>query len=94
MNMKTILLLAAVGFAGACAPLPESERPIRTQADVERYNATVSSLGEQLVCEKERVVGSNLPKFVCMTYNQRERLASSAVNSIESLRQTSTASGE
>lgn len=86
INMKAIFLLAAVSFVCACTPLPASERPIRTQADVDRYNATVSSLGEQLVCEKERVVGSNLPKFVCMTYNQRERLARAAGDTLDGLR--------
>ncbi len=62
----------------ACVPVSDSDRPIRSQADVERYNATVSSEGEKLVCERERVVGSNLPQFVCMTVNQRERLAQNA----------------
>ena len=60
-------------------------RPIRTQADVDRYNATVSSEGEKLVCERERVVGSNLPQFVCMTVNQRERLAREARETIDTI---------
>ncbi|MDX1490789.1 MAG: hypothetical protein R3332_05845 [Pseudohongiellaceae bacterium] len=83
---KTVSALALLGVICACAPLPDSERPIRTQSDVDRYNATVSSEGEKLVCERERVVGSNMPQFVCMTVNQRERLARAAVEALESVR--------
>ena len=70
----------------ACVPVDPNDRPIRTQADVERYNATVSSEGEKLVCERERVTGSNLPQFVCLTVNQRERLAREASDIIQSIR--------
>ncbi|MCB1648530.1 MAG: hypothetical protein H7A05_04710 [Pseudomonadales bacterium] len=75
-SMFSLLLVSSL--LAACTPVSDGTRPIRTQADVDRYNATVSSEGEKLVCSRERVVGSNLPKFVCMTVNQRERLAREA----------------
>lgn len=84
--MKLILLFSVIGLLNACVPVSEGSRPIRTPADVERYNATVSSEGEKLVCERERVLGSNLPQFVCMTVNQRERLAEEASDTVRSLR--------
>lgn len=84
--MKTFFacLLVAALFT-ACTSAPNGSRPIRTQADVDRYNATVSSEGEKLVCDRERVVGSNLPQFVCMTVNQRERLAREARETIDTI---------
>ena len=84
--MKLVLPLAFVALACSCTPIPDSERPIRNQGDVDRYNATVSSEGEKLVCERERVLGSNLPQFVCMTVNQRERLAEAAVDTLRNMR--------
>ena len=85
--MKTFLLIAIFGFVSACVPVSESSRPIRTPGDVERYNATVTNEGDKLVCNRERVVGSNLPQFVCMTVAQQERLAREASDTIQSLRQ-------
>ncbi|MCB1665776.1 MAG: hypothetical protein KDI28_08325 [Pseudomonadales bacterium] len=84
--MKSFFALLLVsGLLTACTSAPSGPRPIRTQADVDRYNATVSSEGEKLVCERERVVGSNLPQFVCMTVNQRERLAREARETIDTI---------
>lgn len=85
--MKMFLLISMFGFLSACVPVSESNRPIRTQSDVERYNATVTNEGDKLVCDRERVVGSNLPQFVCMTVAQRDRLAREASDTIQSLRQ-------
>ncbi len=84
--IKLFSLFSVLVLLNACVPVAEGDRPIRTQADVERYNATVSSEGEKLVCERERVVGSNLPQFVCMTVNQRERLARSASDTVNDIR--------
>lgn len=83
--MKAIFLLLLIASLTACVRVPESERPIRSQAAVDRYNATVSSEGEKLVCAREVVVGSNLPKFVCMTVNQRDRLAREAGDTVEEI---------
>lgn len=84
--MKLFLLFSAVALLNACVPVDPANRPIRTPGDVERYNATVSNEGDKLVCERERVVGSNLPQFVCMTVSQRERVAREASDTIQSLR--------
>ena len=83
---KLFSLFSVIVLLNACTPVSDGDRPIRSQADVERYNATVSSEGEKLVCERERVVGSNLPQFVCMTVNQRERLARSASDTVNEIR--------
>tara|TARA_R110002167_G_scaffold225259_1_gene430585 strand:+ start:306 stop:578 length:273 start_codon:yes stop_codon:yes gene_type:complete len=84
--MKMLLLFSMIGLLNACVPVSDSDRPIRTPADVERYNATVTREGAKLVCDRERVTGSNLPQFVCMTVDQRERLANEAVDTIRSIR--------
>lgn len=84
--MKLFLFCSVIGLLSACVPVAEGNRPIRTPADVDRYNATVSNEGDKLVCERERVTGSNLPQFVCMTVNQRERLARDASDIIQSIR--------
>ena len=84
--MKLFVLGFVLGLLCSCVPVSEGNRPIRTSADVERYNATVSSEGEKLVCSRERVLGSNLPQFVCMTKNQQERLAREASDTVQSFR--------
>lgn len=84
--MKLYPLLAVIALLCACVPVDPSNRPIRSQADVDRYNAKITNEGDKLVCDRERVVGSNLPQFVCMTVSQRERLARDASDTIQSLR--------
>lgn len=84
--MKSFPLFCVLGLLSACVPVSEGNRPIRTPADVDRYYATVSNEGDKLVCDRERVAGSNLPQFVCMTVNQRERLARDASDTIQSFR--------
>lgn len=83
---KLCALISVLVLLSACVRVSDADRPIRSQADVERYNANVSSEGEKLVCERERVVGSNIPQFVCMTINQRERLARSASDALDEIR--------
>jgi hypothetical protein len=46
---------------------------IRTQRDVDAYNATVSATDDKLVCTRESVIGSNIRQFVCLTARQREQ---------------------
>lgn len=58
---------------------------IRNQADVDAYNATVSSESEKLICERERVVGSNFPQLVCATVAQRQRMAQDAQNIVREI---------
>ncbi|MDD9888717.1 MAG: hypothetical protein OXU66_10725 [Gammaproteobacteria bacterium] len=58
---------------------------IRSQADVDAYNATVSGESNKLVCTRERVIGSNIRQFVCMTVAQRERIAEQAREDVRQL---------
>ncbi len=78
--------LMIVTLAG-CESLYEDDGipRLRTQADVDAYNATVSSESEKLVCEREFLLGSNLRQFVCMTIAQRERLVEQAREDAELL---------
>ncbi len=89
--MKGIItaLLLVAALAG-CASLYEDDGipRIRTQADVDAYNATVSSESERLVCEKEFLLGSNLRQFVCMTVAQRERVRQMGQQDAEFLNRT------
>ena len=59
---------------------------IRTQSDVDRYNASVSSESEKLVCTRERFVGSNIRSFQCMTVAQRDRMARESQDILENNR--------
>lgn len=61
---------------------------IRNQADIDAYNATVSSESEKLVCERERIVGSNFPQWVCLTVAQRDRLALQGREAVDEIRNT------
>jgi hypothetical protein len=49
------------------------------------YNATVSSAGERIICEREKVIGSNIRQLVCLTVNQRDSIARSSRETIESM---------
>lgn len=87
--LRLVFLISFTLLFSACEYLqpPEDSGPrIRTQSDVDAYNATVGSESEKLVCTRETVVGSNFRQFVCMTVAQRDRLASAAQQSIEEQR--------
>lgn len=58
---------------------------IRSQRDVDAYNATVTAENDKLVCDRESVIGSNIRQFVCMTVGQRETLRQSQQDDIELL---------
>ena len=88
--MKKLILLALVGLlVSACESLYENNDDgiprIRSQRDVEAYNETVSSEGEKLVCERERVIGSNIRQWVCLTIAQRDALQRQAQDQNEAL---------
>ena len=77
--MKKLILVASVGLlVSACESLYENSDDgiprIRSQRDVDAYNETVSSEGEKLVCERERVIGSNIRQWVCLTIAQLDAL--------------------
>jgi len=84
-NILAVLILAATLVA--CESMYEEGGipRIRSQKQVDAYNATVSSEGEKLVCEKERPLGSNISQFVCMTINQRDRLAAQGQREFENI---------
>lgn len=66
---------------------------IRSQRQVDAYNATVSSEGEKLVCSREKPLGSNIPEFLCMTVAQQERFAIQARETIEFIGRTQNSGG-
>lgn len=76
--MKTLLAVFALAatLVGCESMYDDGGIPrIRSQRQVDAYNATVSSESEKLVCSRERPLGSNIPQFVCMTVAQQERFA-------------------
>lgn len=73
---KIVVLISLAGLLIGCENMyPEDDGipRIRSQRDVDAYNATVSSEGEKLVCSRESVIGSNVRQFVCLTVAQAER---------------------
>ncbi len=74
---KTLAVICLTLPLIACESMYEDDGipRIRSQKDVDEYNATVSSNGEKLVCTRERVVGSNFRQYFCMTQDQQDRLA-------------------
>jgi|FLOH01.1.fsa_nt_gi hypothetical protein len=85
-------LIAAISVAGllmGCESLYQEDdgiRRIRSQRDVDEYNATVSSESQKLVCTREVVVGTHFRSFVCLTVAQRDRLSREARDSIDDIR--------
>ncbi len=78
------LALALVGCESMYENSGGIER-IRSQRQVDAYNATVSSEGEKLVCTKEKPLGSNISQFNCVTQNQRDRLAQQSQQTINDI---------
>ena len=87
--MKNILsalgLVVVLVGCESLQPPDDGIQRIRSQADVDAYNATVSGENNKLVCTRERVIGSNIRQFVCMTVAQRERLAQQARDDVRQL---------
>ena len=84
--MKNILaVLIFVTILIGCENLYEIDdiSRIRSQRQVDAYNATVSSEGEKLVCARERPLGSNISQFICMTRNQQDRIARQSQQTIQ-----------
>tara|TARA_Y100000031_G_scaffold5706_1_gene6954 strand:- start:411 stop:821 length:411 start_codon:yes stop_codon:yes gene_type:complete len=76
MVIKLAGLVGLVVLLSACESMyPDEGIPrIRSQRDVDAYNATVVAASDKLVCNREQVLGSNIRQFVCLTVAQRERL--------------------
>ena len=85
---RIIFALGLIVSLTGCEALYQSNDGIpriRSLADAEAYNSTVSAESDKLVCTRERGIGSNIPQFVCLTVGQRERLAQQAVEDIQSI---------
>ena len=59
---------------------------IRSQRQVDAYNATVSAEDDKLGCTRERTTTSNIRRFVCMTVGQQQRLAETSQREVEEIR--------
>jgi|TARA_B100000795_G_C22787426_1_gene435264 hypothetical protein len=84
-NIFAVFILVAT-LVG-CESLYEQDdiSRIRSQRQVDAYNATVSSEGEKLVCTKERPLGSNISQFMCLTQNQQDRIARQSQQAIQDI---------
>ena len=84
-NIFAVFILAATLIG--CESLYEQDdiSRIRSQRQVDAYNATVSSEGEKLVCTRERPLGSNISQFMCLTQNQQDRIARQSQQAIQDI---------
>ena len=83
--MQQVLMgLALVAILSGCETMYQDDGipRIRTQRDVDAYNATVTAEADKLVCNREQVLGSNIRQWVCMTIAQRDRMAMEAQGSV------------
>ena len=89
MNMKRIfVILALAATLMACESLYEVSdiADIRSQRQVDAYNATVTAEEDKLVCTREKPLGSNIPRFMCMTVAQQSRLEARARDELHLIR--------
>jgi hypothetical protein len=89
MNMgKIFVILALAATLIACESLYEVSdiADIRSQRQVDAYNSTVAAEEDKLVCTRERPLGSNIPRFVCMTVAQQSRLEARARDELQLIR--------
>ena len=89
MNMRRIcVILALAATLIACESLYEVSdiADIRSQRQVDAYNSTVAAEEDKLVCTRERPLGSNIPRFVCMTVAQQSRLEARARDELQLIR--------
>lgn len=67
-------VLVLAGLLIACqVPEDDGIPRIRSQRDIAAYNATVTDPGQELVCTREVVVGTNFRPYVCLTVAQWQR---------------------
>lgn len=86
-------LIVAMGLATllvGCESLyvPSSIESIRSQRQVDAYNATVTAEEDKLVCTREKPLGSNIPRFFCVTVAQQARMALESQQDLEIIRAT------
>lgn len=71
-----IISLLAISFAlASCATeLSEGRSPvIRSQAEADAYNLTITSPSEFVYCRKEEVTGTKFERTICGTVAQHEQ---------------------
>ena len=89
MNMKRLfVILALAATLMACESLYEVSdiADIRSQRQVDAYNATVTAEEDKLVCTREKPLGSNIRRFMCMTVAQQSRLEARARDELQLIR--------
>lgn len=87
MNRTSLICLLGLTLVGCESLYDDGGIPrIRSQRQVDAYNATVSVEDDKLVCTRERTTTSNIPEFVCMTVGQRKRQAADAQLAIDEIR--------
>ena len=87
--MNKILLICLAGFTlvGCESLYDDGGIPrIRSQKQVDAYNATVSADNDKLVCTRERTTTSNIRQFVCMTVGQQQRITETSQREVEEVR--------
>jgi hypothetical protein len=80
MNPNPFLAIVAVLLLAGCASQPADPAAAQvaalaqmtTEEKVALYNAAVEEEKDQLVCRKERKVGTHFPKTVCYTHEEIE----------------------
>lgn len=90
-KMNKIPLICLLGFTlvGCESLYDDGGIPrIRSQRQVDAYNATVSADNDKLVCTRERTTTSNIRQFVCMTVGQQQRMAETSQRELEEVRRT------
>ena len=87
---KLIGSIALVTLLAGCESLYQEDGipRIRTQRDVDAYNATVVAANDKLVCSRELVIGTNIRQFVCLTVAQRDRLREQGQEDLDYLQRT------
>lgn len=86
MKKYPLILMLALALVGCGNLYDDGGIPrIRSQKQVDEYNASVSSESEKLVCTRERPTGSNISQFICMTVAQRDRMALQSQQTIQDI---------
>jgi len=87
MNKISLICLLGFTLAGCESLYDDGGIPrIRSQRQVDAYNATVSADNDKLVCTRERTTTSNIRQFVCMTVGQQQRITETSQAEVEEVR--------
>ena len=87
MNKISLICLLGFTLVGCESLYDDGGIPrIRSQRQVDAYNATVSAENDKLVCTRERTTTSNIGRFVCMTVGQQQRITETSQAEVEEVR--------